>query len=50
MMDYFQRQIQLWGEERQETLKSKTIAIVGAGGWSLRFEQWLEKSKVGISL
>jgi len=32
MMEYFQRQIQLWGEERQESLKSKTIAIVGAGG------------------
>jgi VanZ family protein len=26
------------------------IAIVGAGGWSLRFEQWFEKRKVGISV
>ena len=24
------------------------IAIFGAGGWSLRLEQWIEKNKVGI--
>jgi len=32
MKEYFHRQIQLWGEEKQKSLQSKTIAIVGAGG------------------
>ena len=32
MMQYFHRQVQLWGEERQKKLQTKTIAIVGAGG------------------
>ena len=32
MMQYFHRQIQLWGEERQKTLQHKKIAIIGAGG------------------
>ena len=31
-MQYFHRQVQLWGEETQESLQSKRIAIVGAGG------------------
>lgn len=31
-MDYFHRQIQLWGEERQASLSSKKIAIIGCGG------------------
>ena len=26
------------------------IAIAGAGGWSLRFEQWLEKKSVGVGV
>jgi hypothetical protein len=26
------------------------IAIFGAGGWSLRFEQWLEKKSVGVGV
>ncbi len=29
---YFHRQIQLWGEETQERLQSKRIAIIGCGG------------------
>ncbi len=32
MMQYFHRQIQLWGEQTQKSLQSKKIAIVGAGG------------------
>jgi len=39
MMHYFHRQIQLWGEETQTLLQSKSIAIIGAGeiGSSLAF-------------
>lgn len=29
---YFNRQIQLWGEQTQESLKTKKIAIIGCGG------------------
>ncbi len=32
MMQYFHRQVQLWGEETQELLQSKKIAIIGSGG------------------
>ncbi|NPA65454.1 MAG: ThiF family adenylyltransferase [Epsilonproteobacteria bacterium] len=32
MQEYFKRQIQLWGEEKQSTLQKKKIAIIGAGG------------------
>ncbi len=32
MIDYFHRQIQLWGEETQLSLQSKKIAIIGSGG------------------
>jgi molybdopterin/thiamine biosynthesis adenylyltransferase len=32
MMQYFHRQIQLWGEETQQLLQDKKIAIVGSGG------------------
>nr|WP_321268393.1 ThiF family adenylyltransferase [uncultured Sulfurimonas sp.] len=32
MMNYFHRQVQLWGEDTQNLLQSKTIAIVGSGG------------------
>ena len=30
--NYFHRQIQLWGEQTQESLQTKTIVIIGAGG------------------
>lgn len=30
--DYFKRQIQLWGKEKQHALKDKRVAIVGCGG------------------
>ena len=32
MMQYFHRQVKLWGEETQEQLQTKRIVIVGAGG------------------
>lgn len=32
MMKYFHRQVQLWGEQTQQSLQNKKIAIVGAGG------------------
>ena len=32
MHHYFKRQIQLWGEERQQQLQNKEIVIIGAGG------------------
>jgi len=31
-MQYFHRQVQLWGEETQKSLQSKKIAIIGSGG------------------
>ena len=31
-MQYFHRQVQLWGEETQKDLQNKKIAIIGAGG------------------
>lgn len=32
MMQYFHRQVQLWGEETQASLQKKKIAIIGSGG------------------
>ncbi|MEN8302523.1 MAG: ThiF family adenylyltransferase [Campylobacterota bacterium] len=32
MMQYFHRQVQLWGEETQTLLQSKKIAVIGSGG------------------
>jgi len=32
MLQYFHRQVQLWGEEVQTSLQEKKIAIVGSGG------------------
>jgi len=32
MLEYFNRQIQLWGEDTQTLLYSKKIAIIGSGG------------------
>jgi len=32
VIEYFHRQIQLWGENTQNSLKTKKIAIVGSGG------------------
>ncbi len=32
MLKYFHRQIELWGEEKQQLLQTKRVVIVGAGG------------------
>lgn len=32
MMKYFHRQVQLWGEDVQQSLQDKKIAIIGCGG------------------
>lgn len=32
MMKYFHRQVQLWGEETQNLLQNKKVAIIGSGG------------------
>jgi len=32
MMEYFHRQVQLWGEDTQRSLQDKKIVIVGTGG------------------
>jgi len=32
MMQYFHRQVQLWGEETQMLLQTKRVAIIGSGG------------------
>jgi molybdopterin/thiamine biosynthesis adenylyltransferase len=32
MMEYFHRQVQLWGEATQLNLQNKSIAIIGSGG------------------
>ena len=32
MMQYFHRQVQLWGEDTQTLLQSKKIVIIGSGG------------------
>lgn len=31
-MNYYQRQIQLWGEDTQNLLSTKSVAIIGSGG------------------
>ncbi len=32
MMEFFHRQVQLWGEDTQKSLQDKTIVIIGCGG------------------
>lgn len=32
MMQYFHRQVQLWGEETQRSLQEKRVVIIGCGG------------------
>ena len=40
-MNYYHRQIQLWGEETQNSLADKSVAIIGSGGLG---------SSIGIAL
>jgi adenylyltransferase/sulfurtransferase len=45
--DYFNRQIQLWGEETQSSLENKKIAIIGAGGLGCSLAMALGTSGIG---
>jgi len=45
--DYFNRQIQLWGEETQSSLKNKKIAIIGSGGLGCSLALALGTSGIG---
>jgi len=45
--NYFNRQIQLWGEETQESLKTKKIAIIGSGGLGCSLAIALGSSGIG---
>jgi adenylyltransferase/sulfurtransferase len=45
--DYFNRQIQLWGEETQASLQHKKIAIIGSGGLGCSLALALGTSGIG---
>jgi len=45
--DYFNRQIQLWGEEVQASLEDKKIAIIGSGGLGCSLAMALGTSGIG---
>jgi len=45
--DYFNRQIQLWGEETQSSLENKKIAIIGSGGLGCSLALALGTSGIG---
>jgi len=45
--DYFNRQIQLWGEEVQSSLENKSIAIIGSGGLGCSLAMALGTSGIG---
>ncbi|CAA6798410.1 MAG: Sulfur carrier protein adenylyltransferase ThiF [uncultured Sulfurovum sp.] len=45
--DYFNRQIQLWGEETQALLENKKIAIIGSGGLGSSLALALGTSGIG---
>jgi molybdopterin/thiamine biosynthesis adenylyltransferase len=47
MSDYFLRQIALWGEETQESLQNKRIAIIGCGGLGSTLALTLGSSGIG---
>ncbi|MEA3354741.1 MAG: HesA/MoeB/ThiF family protein [Campylobacterota bacterium] len=45
--EYFNRQIQLWGEDTQKSLKEKKILIIGAGGLGCSLGVALGSSGIG---
>ena len=47
MMQYFHRQVQLWGEETQQSLQDKTIVIIGSGGLGSSLSFALGASGIG---
>lgn len=46
-MNYYQRQIQLWGKDVQESLRDKKIAIIGCGGLGCSIAIALSGSGIG---
>jgi molybdopterin/thiamine biosynthesis adenylyltransferase len=46
-MEYFHRQVELWGEERQKSLESKRVVIIGAGGLGSSLAFALGSSGIG---
>jgi len=47
MMQYFHRQVKLWGEETQKNLQTKKIAIIGSGGLGSSLSFALGASGIG---
>ncbi|MDX1296208.1 MAG: ThiF family adenylyltransferase [Sulfurimonadaceae bacterium] len=47
MMQYFHRQVQLWGEETQRSLQDKKIAVIGSGGLGSSLSFALGASGIG---
>jgi molybdopterin/thiamine biosynthesis adenylyltransferase len=47
MKNYFKRQIKLWGDDTQNSLKTKSIAIIGAGGLGNSLGMMLGSSGIG---
>ena len=47
MKDFFNRQIQLWGEDTQKSLQDKKVVIVGAGGLGSSLSFALGASGIG---
>lgn len=45
--EYFKRQIQLWGEEKQQLLQQKRVAIIGCGGLGSSLSFALGASGIG---
>jgi len=45
--DYFNRQIQLWGKETQNSLQDKKVAIIGSGGLGCSLAMALGTSGIG---
>ena len=45
--EYFNRQIQLWGEATQKSLQTKKIAVIGSGGLGSTLAQALGTSGIG---
>ncbi|MEA2050221.1 MAG: ThiF family adenylyltransferase [Campylobacterota bacterium] len=46
--EYFNRQIQLWGDDKQNSLKNKKIAIIGSGGLGCSLGIALGSSGIGV--
>ena len=47
MKEYFYRQIELWGEEIQQSLQSKRVVIIGCGGLGSSLAYALGSSGIG---